>query len=222
MPAGWGDPDGPGPSGARRTRRPAVLRNPRRAAQRIGHRPRLAIRPQPRPRARASRHPARPTPLRAASRRLVTVAERRRRSRPHRRPGRAQRRDLLTVYNHCIHGQDDLLNQQIGRVLEPSAGRGPCLSVEKASGCTDRATDADAVRYASVDSPTGPPSARESPLHQTDTPRNSNVGESRLSCSRQILEQDPNIGKLALQDHGWPKDLHQRSAKPLAPARKSR
>ena len=29
---------------------------------------------------------------------------------------------LLTVYSHCIHGHDDLLNQQIGHVLEPSAG----------------------------------------------------------------------------------------------------
>jgi len=37
---------------------------------------------------------------------------------------------LLTVYSHCIHGQDDLLNQQIGQVLEPPAGRGPCPSVE--------------------------------------------------------------------------------------------
>ena len=37
---------------------------------------------------------------------------------------------LLTVYSHCIHGQDDLLNQQIDYVLEPSAGRRPCPSVE--------------------------------------------------------------------------------------------
>jgi hypothetical protein len=28
---------------------------------------------------------------------------------------------LLTVYSHCIHGHDDLLNQQISQVLEPSA-----------------------------------------------------------------------------------------------------
>jgi integrase len=28
---------------------------------------------------------------------------------------------LLTVYSHCIHGRDDLLNQQIDHVLEPSA-----------------------------------------------------------------------------------------------------
>ena len=58
-----------------RTRRPAVLRSPRRAAQRIGLRPGLAIRPHARPRARASRHRACPTPLRPAPRRLVTVAE---------------------------------------------------------------------------------------------------------------------------------------------------
>jgi hypothetical protein len=78
---------------------------------------------------------------------------------------------LLTVYSHCIHGRDDLLNQQISRVLGPPAAPGPCPSAEsqrytrprnsrEASGYTDRATVADAaghasadlVRYASVDS----------------------------------------------------------------------
>jgi hypothetical protein len=38
---------------------------------------------------------------------------------------------LLTVYSHCIHGRDDLLNQQIDHVLEPSTRRGPCPSVPK-------------------------------------------------------------------------------------------
>ena len=62
---------------------------------------------------------------------------------------------LLTVYSHCIHGRDDLLNQQISRVLGPPAAPGPCPSVEsqrytrprnsrEASGYTDRATAADA------------------------------------------------------------------------------
>ncbi len=37
---------------------------------------------------------------------------------------------LLTVYSHCIHGQDDLLNQQIDHVLEPFSRSGPCPSVE--------------------------------------------------------------------------------------------
>jgi integrase len=62
---------------------------------------------------------------------------------------------LLTVYSHCIHGRDDLLNQQISRVLGPPAALGPCPSVDsqrytrprnsrQTSGYTDRATAADA------------------------------------------------------------------------------
>jgi integrase len=37
---------------------------------------------------------------------------------------------LLTMYSHCIHGHEDLLNQQIGHVLGLPAGCGPCPSVE--------------------------------------------------------------------------------------------
>ena len=37
---------------------------------------------------------------------------------------------LLTVYSHCIHGRDDLLNQQIDHVLKPFSESGPCPSVE--------------------------------------------------------------------------------------------
>jgi integrase len=47
---------------------------------------------------------------------------------------------LLTVYSHCIHGRDDLLNQQIDQLLEHSTGRGPCLSVRKPAVTPDRAT----------------------------------------------------------------------------------
>ena len=47
---------------------------------------------------------------------------------------------LLTVYSHCIHGHDDLLNQQIDHVLEPPPIPGPCPSVRKPAVCTDRAT----------------------------------------------------------------------------------
>ena len=47
---------------------------------------------------------------------------------------------LLNVYTHCIHGRDDLLNQQIDHVLEPPAGRDPCLSARKPAVCTDRTT----------------------------------------------------------------------------------
>jgi integrase len=88
---------------------------------------------------------------------------------------------LLTVYSHCIHGRDDLLNQQIDQVLEPSAGRGPCASATKPAVWTDRATPPkgqrlhrrkssgctnrdgrDAVRHASVIFPPGPPTAHKS------------------------------------------------------------
>jgi integrase len=37
---------------------------------------------------------------------------------------------LLTVYSHCIHGRDDLLNQQIDRLLESRQEPRPCPSVE--------------------------------------------------------------------------------------------
>jgi hypothetical protein len=37
---------------------------------------------------------------------------------------------LLTVYSHCIDGQDDLLNQQIDHVLEPFSRSGPGPSGE--------------------------------------------------------------------------------------------
>jgi hypothetical protein len=78
---------------------------------------------------------------------------------------------LLTVYSHCVHGHDALLNQQIDQVLEPPAGPGPCPSV-KASGVhrpcdsTERAVTptvrrADAIRYTSVTSPPGQPTARK-------------------------------------------------------------
>ena len=47
---------------------------------------------------------------------------------------------LLTVYTHCIHGHDDLLNQHIGRALGPAEGLGPWRSVKTPAVCTDRAT----------------------------------------------------------------------------------
>jgi hypothetical protein len=75
---------------------------------------------------------------------------------------------LLTAYSHCIHGQDDLLNQQISQVLEPVSGLVRARPWE-ASGYTDHATGADAVRYASVTSPPGPPPARRPRRHPTGT-----------------------------------------------------
>jgi hypothetical protein len=59
--------------------------------------------------AASGRGPAR---LRSAPRRLVAVAERRRGPFSDRCLGRTQRRGPAHVSSHCIHGHDDLLNQQ--------------------------------------------------------------------------------------------------------------
>ena len=87
---------------------------------------------------------------------------------------------LLTVYCHRIHGHEDLLTSRSAT----SSGR-PQDVVRarpwKASGCTDRATGADVVRYASVVSPPGPPTARGLRRHQTDTDPHTNPSDSRLS-----------------------------------------
>jgi hypothetical protein len=92
---------------------------------------------------------------------------------------------LLTVYSHCMHGRDDLLNQQINRVLEPFSESGPWPSVQsqrlpptarlsgsqrlhrprysvKRQAVAPTAMGADAVRYTSVTSPPGPPTAPKS------------------------------------------------------------
>jgi len=74
---------------------------------------------------------------------------------------------LLTVYSHCIHGQDDLLNQQIDHVLEPFSRSGPCPSAKKLAVTLDRATGADSVRYTSA---TSPP-ARRRPTEHAHTKR---------------------------------------------------
>jgi integrase len=74
---------------------------------------------------------------------------------------------LLTVYSHCIHGHEDLLNQQIGHVLEPSAGRGPCPSVEKPA----VAPTARRARTPSAIRPWLPCPARRRPVDHADTKR---------------------------------------------------
>jgi len=74
---------------------------------------------------------------------------------------------LLTVYSHCIHGQDDLLNQQIGRVLEPAAGRGPCPSAGKPA----VVPTARRARTPSAMRPWIPLPARRRPVDHADTER---------------------------------------------------
>ena len=75
---------------------------------------------------------------------------------------------LLTVYTHCIHGHDDLLNQHISRVLKPPKDVGPCPSVKKPA-VAPTAMSADAVRHTSVASAAGPPTAHKSRRPQAIT-----------------------------------------------------
>ena len=133
------------------------------------------------PSGRASRQRARPAPLRPASRRPVAVAERRRGPRPDRRPGRAQRRSPAH-HVQPLHPRPRRPPQPEDRQRPRALRKTRSVPVRgKASGYTDRTTATDAVRYASVDSPPGPATARGSRRYQPDTPRNSNLCDSHLS-----------------------------------------
>ena len=101
--------------------RPTVLRSPRRAAQRIGLRPGLAIARTIAlgPELVATGLARRPYDLRHAALSLWLNAG----GDPAQIAARAGHSIavLLIVYSHCIHGRDDLLNEEIDHVLEPSA-----------------------------------------------------------------------------------------------------
>jgi len=175
--------NGPGPSGAHchaprahhglrhRTRRPIVPGNPPRAVQRIALRPCLANRPHSRPRARASRQRARPASLRsghAASSLWLSSGGDPPRSPPG--PETASRSCLPSTATASTATTTSSTSRSAA-----SSGRPQHLVRArpwKASGCTqprnftvtsgytDRATGTQAVRYASVDFPPGPPTAR--------------------------------------------------------------
>jgi hypothetical protein len=136
---------------------------------------------------------------------------------------------LLTVYSHCIHGRDNLLNQQIDQVLEPphdlvrarpwkASGVHRPRDYTEASGHTDRATAADAVRQASV---TSPPGRRRPTITPTAGHRSSPI-DKRLASSK------PNI-RTSARYPAWPTAgpqlAHRRSAnrshgtqKPVTPS----
>ncbi len=66
---------------------------------------------------------------------------------------------LLTVYAHCIDGQDQITNRLIEHALSP-ASPAPC---PKASGSANRRYRPDPVRYMSVNRPACPGMARNRP-----------------------------------------------------------
>ena len=117
----------------------------------------------------------------------------------------------------------NLLNQQIGHVLEPSAGRGPCPSVGKPA-VVPTPRDGRGRRPRCVRAfPSRPADGPwTTPTLNGHTPKQQPWPTVVSPESRQILELDTNSGPLPDPAHGWPKDLHQRSAEPLPWGRKSR
>ena len=137
---------------------------------------------------------------------------------------------LLTVYTHCIHGHDDLLNQQIGRVLGPSEGL-VRTRPWKASGGTDRATPRKpavtptATAAAAVAMLRGrrPPCVRDFPARPADGPQiTPTAGHHSSPIDRRLASSKQNLRTLARYP-AWPTAGPQTTVRePLAPARKSR
>jgi hypothetical protein len=107
---------------------------------------------------------------------------------------------LLSVYTHCVHGHDDLLNQQISRVLGPPAR--PSVPVRgkpavhrprdpaEVSGYTDRAMDTDAGRHTLP----GPPTAHKPCRRQTGTVTSATAISAGQSYIRATSEQQRSVG----------------------------
>jgi hypothetical protein len=94
--------------------------------------------------------PRAPAPLRPAARRPVPVAQRQRRARRDRRPGREQTRVLHDEWFPCIDRRDDLVSQRIEDALGADLGSRSSSQHVKASGYTGRRYHPHPVRHMSV------------------------------------------------------------------------
>lgn len=197
-----------------RARWPAVLGNPQRAAQRIAHgrawhaARALALGPA----LAASRPARRPYDLRHAALSLwlnaggdpAQIAA---------RPGNSVA-VLLTVYSHCIHGRDDVLNQQINHVL----GRPQGLVRARPWKSQRLHPTAQFRRRQRLHQPRDgrarcPLYVRGFPAWPANGPQitsaphwHSNTDDSHLPCSKDILEQDTSSGPLPDPAHDPPTD----------------
>jgi hypothetical protein len=94
---------------------------------------------------------------------------------------------LLTVYSHCIHGHDDLLNQQISRVLGPPPPPGPCPSVESQRlHPTEQLHGSQRLHQPRDGHPSRPPCVRGLPARPTDGPQ-THVGTKQTHPERVLL-----------------------------------
>ncbi len=121
---------------------------------------------------------------------------------------------LLTIYTHCIHGRDDLLNQQIDHVLKPRSGPGPCPSVEEPAVYTDRATTRKPAvtpteRQPRDDCGRRPPCVRNFPARPADGPQTTPTAHRSNPVDRRLASSKPNFRTMARHRflaHGWPTD----------------
>ena len=160
-----------------RRRRGMVIdpRSPRRPAQRVDIRPRLAHRPPPGPGSRlaATALARRPCDLRHAALSLWLNA-----GAPPAQIAACAGHSvtvLLTVYAHCIDGQDQITNRLIEHALRPAS---PALC-PKASGSANRRYRPHPVRYMSV-------RAGIQAAHRTDS--HGHCPQNRLTCANQQAE----------------------------------
>ena len=94
---------------------------------------------------------------------------------------------LLTVYSHCIHGRDDLLNQQISRVLGPAPTSGPCPSVESQRlHPTAQLRESQRLHRPRDGDPSRPRCVRGFPARPTDGPQ-THVGTKRTQPETTLL-----------------------------------
>jgi hypothetical protein len=130
---------------------------------------------------------------------------------------------LLTVYSHCIHGRDDLLNQQISRVLGPPAAPGPCPSVESQRLHPTAQLHGSQRLHRPRDGRGGRPlCVRGFPARPTDGPQ-TNVGTKRTHPETVPLKtaftpvqsgksnKNRTVARYPDLAHSWPKTLRQRS-----------
>jgi hypothetical protein len=74
---------------------------------------------------------------------------------------------LLTVYTHCVDGQDQITNRLMGAALRPAS----TALCPKASGSANRYHHSDPVRHMSVDRPARPGMARNHPADPGPPPQ---------------------------------------------------
>jgi len=134
---------------------------------------------------------------------------------------------LLAAYIHCIHGHDDLLNQQIDQVLEPLRTTWSVPVRRKTAVCADRAITRKAAVTRTARRPLDdrgrrPLYVRGFPARPADGPQiTSAAGHRHGPSNKRLASSKPHLVTETRQPV-WPTAGPQTVREPLVPARKSR